>query len=140
MLNGESDYKPKNPVIFFDGICNLCNGFIRFIINRDKRAIFRFGLLQSDKVQELLKTFGPPPFHLSTVVLLDGNQVYTESDAILKILGQLNRHSIFLYCLSTIPKFIRDAVYGFISRNRYRFFGRTESCMIPAQVSEDRFI
>lgn len=70
----------KSPIIFFDGTCNLCNGFIRFVIKHDKRGVLRFGLLQSEKVQELLKPFGMFAIQITTVVLLENDRIYTGSD------------------------------------------------------------
>lgn len=141
MPDGGNDSKfEKHPIIFFDGVCNLCNRVVRFVIRHDVRGIFRFGLLQSEKAQELLKPFGFFAFHLTTIVLLDNNLIYTESDAILKIAKRLHGNVQLLYYFILVPKFIRDAFYRLISRHRFKIFGKRKNCIIPAPESINRFI
>ena len=127
-------------IILFDGVCSLCNGFVQFIIVRDTEKHFLFASLQSTAAQERLnKASITIPGNLSTVVLLDGESVYTQSDAVLRILRHLKGWR-FLYPLIIVPKPLRDIVYAFISRHRYRMFGRREICMVPAPELRDRFL
>lgn len=127
------------PIILFDGICNLCNGFVQFVIKRDKKALFRFGSLQSKAAQKILADKNLPLKNFKTIVLVEGVGVFVQSEAVLKILGRLKGWkwvSVFKY----VPRFIRDFVYGLISRYRYHIFGKKESCMIPTPELKGRFI
>lgn len=127
-------------IIFFDGICNLCNGFVQFVIKRDERNVFRFGSLQSEGVQNLLKRFGSEYHDLTSIVLLDGQNIATESDAVLKIARELRGMWSLLYAFIIVPKIVRDSVYRIVARYRYRFFGKRDSCMIPTPELMDKFI
>jgi predicted DCC family thiol-disulfide oxidoreductase YuxK len=142
MQNGSNDYKLKiKPVIFFDGVCDLCNGFARFILKRDRQKIFRFGLLQSQRANKILKSRGLSGISVATVVLLEKDRIFVESDAVLEIMKRLNREGWhLLYRLKIVPKFMRDFIYRIISRNRYRIFGRRKTCMIPPDDLKDRFV
>ncbi len=127
-------------IILFDGVCNLCNGFVQFVIKNDPNAKFKFGTLQSAKAKELLLANNINAKELSSVVFIANNKVYTQSDAALKIAQNLgfawSLTSVFLI----IPKFIRDAVYKFIAKNRYRWFGKKDQCMIPNANLKSRFL
>lgn len=122
MVSPEHRDSTFHSIILFDGVCNLCNGFVQFVIRRDKHDVFRFGSLQSEKAQELLKPFGSLGIDLTTIVLLEGNRIATESQAVLKISGKLTGGWSLLYWFSIVPKFIRDSLYRFVSRYRYLFF------------------
>ncbi|HTK83038.1 MAG TPA: DCC1-like thiol-disulfide oxidoreductase family protein [Bacteroidota bacterium] len=127
-------------IILFDGVCNLCNGFVQFVIVRDPEKFFRFASLQSTAAQELLKKGSMTiPDNLSTVVLLEGESVYTQSDAVLRILKHLKGWK-YSYVLAIVPKIWRDIVYAVISRYRYRMFGKNEICMVPTPELRDRFL
>jgi predicted DCC family thiol-disulfide oxidoreductase YuxK len=128
------------PVIFFDGICNLCNGFVRFIIKHDKYAKFRFAALQSDFAKQELLTKVISVEELSSVILLTEKGVFTKSTAALKIASQLNGFWKTAYIFIIIPKFIRDFVYDIIAKNRYKWFGKDDHCMLPTQELKDRFL
>ena len=127
-------------IILFDGICNLCNGFVTFVIRRDKRNVFRFGSLQSEVAQKLLKRFGSENYDLTSIVLLDGQNIATESDAVLQIARELGGVWRLLYALIIVPKIVRDSVYRIVARYRYRIFGKRDSCMIPTPELMDKFI
>ena len=129
-----------NGVILFDGVCNLCNSFVQFVINRDTKNIFKFTSLQSGYSKELLNRFGKDSSKLDSVVLYTDNKIYTESTAALKILKPLGGGLQLLYVFIIVPKFLRDFVYRFIARNRYKWFGKKESCMIPTPELKNRFI
>lgn len=129
-----------NGVILFDGVCNLCNSFVQFVIKRDTKNIFKFTSLQSVYSKELLNRFGKDVSILDSVVLYTDNRIYTESTAALKILKQLGGGLQLMYVFIIVPKFLRDSVYRFIARNRYKWFGKNESCMIPTPELKNRFI
>lgn len=126
-------------IILFDGVCNLCNGFVQFVIKRDPHAKFKFAALQSDAAVELLLTHQIDPKELSSVIFIVNNTVYTQSDAALKIAQYLGSAWPLAASLLIIPKFIRNAIYRFIAKNRYRWFGKTEQCMVPNPKFKNRF-
>lgn len=130
----------EKSVILFDGVCNLCNGFVQFILPRDRKNSFLFGSLQSPKVAEMLLPYQYSADSLSTVVLLENNHLYTKSTAVLRIARQLGGAWPLFYGLIIFPPFIRDSLYDFIARNRYRFFGRRDACMIPVGKWKAKFI
>jgi predicted DCC family thiol-disulfide oxidoreductase YuxK len=130
----------SHPIILFDGVCNLCNGFVQFILKRDTKDVFRFGSLQSEQAQLLLKQYAPKTIDLSTVVLLDGGTAATESDAVLLIAKKLGGVWSILYVFIILPKFVRDALYRFVARHRYKIFGQRDSCMIPTPEIQKKFI
>ncbi|MFD1873351.1 thiol-disulfide oxidoreductase DCC family protein [Hymenobacter bucti] len=131
--------------ILFDGVCNLCHGFVQFIIRHDATGQFHFAALQSDVGQALLATHGQP--HLAapaadpdSVVLVEGGHVYTHSTAVLRIAGRLGgiwRAAAVGYLL---PRAWRDALYRYVARHRYRWFGRQESCLLPTPALRARFL
>ena len=127
-------------VILFDGVCNLCNGSVQFILLRDPRGYFQFASLQSDFGQQKMLEFGLDPEKLDTIILIENNQVYTHSTAPLRIARKLSGLWPMLYAFSIIPKFIRDRIYAWIARNRYRWFGKQESCMLPQPEWRGRFL
>lgn len=131
----------SNPVILFDGVCNLCNGTVRFIIKRDKTRHFRFGSLQSEAGRRLMEQrFPGTADRLDSIVLIEGDRTYTHSDAVLRILRRLGPGWAFLSLLRVIPRFFRDFVYRRIAGNRYRWFGKQETCMVPSPELKFLFI
>lgn len=120
----------KHPVIFFDGLCNLCNGAVQFIIKRDKKEVFRFASLQSGYAKEQLRGFNIQKDKPTSIVLLEDGQVFTESTAALKIAKRLAFWS-WVYVFIIVPAAIRDAVYRWIANNRYKWFGKKEKCWLP---------
>ena len=129
-----------HPILLFDGVCNLCNGFVQFVIKRDKKAVFRFAALQSDLGKELSATAGLPAHSMDTVVLYENNRFYTHSDVGLRVARRLNGLWPLAYALVIIPKFIRDGIYNLVAKNRYRWFGKRESCMVPTPELRSRFL
>jgi predicted DCC family thiol-disulfide oxidoreductase YuxK len=125
--------------VLFDGVCNVCNGLVQFIIKRDPGALFQFASLQSDEAQQLLDVYQQPS-SLDSIVLLHKGKVYTESTAILQICRKLTGLWKLLYALIVIPKPIRNGLYRWFARNRYRWFGQQESCMIPTPEIRQRFL
>ncbi len=130
----------EHPVLLFDGVCNLCNGAVQFIIKRDTDAQFRFASLQSDAGQALLNQHDLPTEDFDTMVYIEGDAVYTKSTAGLRIARRLSGLWPLLYAFIVIPRPLRDAVYGIIVRNRYRWFGRRDECMIPSPDLQSRFL
>ena len=138
---GTSSKVDKDAIIFFDGVCNLCNGAINFIIDRDRKGTFKFAPLQSEFAKKRLRQSKIDPLKLDTIVLLEprGN-VSVKSTAALRIARNLSGAWPLLYGFVIIPKFIRDAVYNLIANNRYKWFGRTDQCRVPTPELLNRFI
>lgn len=128
------------PILLFDGVCNLCNGFVQFIILRDPKAIFRFAALQSEVGQQLLQTAQMPTQEINTVVLYESGKFYTHSDVGLRVARHLGGWWTLFIILKIIPKLLRDRIYNWVARNRYRWFGKQESCMIPKPELKARFL
>lgn len=125
-------------IVLFDGVCNLCNGVVQFIITEDKAGVFQFASQQSEIGQALLEAHQLPA--MNTVVLIDGVKVYTRSDAVLEIMKRLPTPWSWLGGLKIIPNFLRDAVYKLIARYRYNIFGRREACWLPTPELRARFL
>jgi len=130
----------KQAIIFFDGVCNLCNGFVQFVIERDKENYFRFSSLQAEAARPYLENCGISPKELGSVVLYENGKCFTRSAAALRILKRLSGGWPALFGFIIIPRFIRDLVYDFIARNRYRWFGKQESCWLPTPELKSRFL
>jgi predicted DCC family thiol-disulfide oxidoreductase YuxK len=127
-------------VIVFDGVCNLCNAGIDFIIRRDRAARFTFASSQSSAGQELLIRAGLDPIDADTIVLFDEGEVWLRSSAVLRIARQLGRPWRWAYHLRLIPRFLRDPVYGLVAATRYRVFGKRETCRLPTAAERSRFL
>ena len=128
------------PLVLFDGVCNLCSGSVQFIIKRDPQMRFRFASLQSPTGQQLLKKFNLSHTAMHSIVLVTNNHYAERSDAALEIARHLSGGWPLFYFFKIIPRFIRDAVYNLIARNRYRFFGKKDACWIPTPDLKSRFI
>lgn len=129
-----------HPIIFFDGVCNLCQGAIQFIIVRDPKDHFKFASLQSKYAKEKLLPFNVDPAIGDSIVLLENGKVYEHSTAALRIAKGLNGLWPLLYAFIIVPKFIRDGVYRWIAKNRYRWFGKSESCWVPTPALKSKFL
>jgi predicted DCC family thiol-disulfide oxidoreductase YuxK len=140
-------YQPANlsthqfhPVILFDGVCNLCNGFVQFVIARDPEARFRFASLQSNAAGALLNgriQNGPVP---DSVWLVEDGRIYTQSTAALRVARGLGFPWNLSYGFIIVPKPLRDAVYDWVASNRYAWFGKRDVCMVPTPDLRDRFL
>lgn len=130
----------NNSIILFDGVCNLCSGTVRFIIKRDQKNKFRFASLQGNFGQSTLSKYGLSNTDLNSFLLLQDGILYSRSTGALKVARSLSGGWPLLYACIIIPKFVRDAVYDFIAANRYRWFGKNESCRLPAPKQESLFI
>lgn len=121
----------SHPVILFDGICNLCTSSVQFVIKHDTRHIFRFASLQGKKGQQLLQANAMHVTDLNSFILYENGKIYTRSSAALRVSKKLNGLWPLLYLFIIVPPFIRNSVYNFISKNRYRWFGKKEICWLP---------
>lgn len=130
----------NSPILLFDGVCNLCNASVQWVIRRDPQGIFRFAPLQSETGQSLLRQSGLSSEHFDTVVLVDGDRIFTRSDAALEIARRLGGLWSLLAVFRWVPRPVRNAVYDWIARHRYRWFGKTEACMIPRPEWKKRFV
>lgn len=128
------------PILLFDGVCNLCNGLVVFIIRRDKNARIKFTPLQSPAGETILIGHSLAFREMNSIVLLDGSKLYKKSSAVLHLLKTLGGGWCLFYGFIIIPGFIRDFFYDLIAKNRYRIFGKTDVCMVPSPDFSDRFI
>ena len=138
------DQPDQQQIILFDGLCNLCSGWVRFVARRDKKNRFRFAALQSAAGQRLTEPYG---LNISsaktagqTIVLIGHRRVFVRSRAVLEILRQLSGLWPLCYVLVLIPSVLRDGLYRFIARNRYRWWGKKEVCMVPTAALQKKFL
>jgi len=127
-------------VVLFDGVCNLCNGFVQFVIPRDPLGHVRFAALQSEAARRLMAQAGVTPGGADSIVLVEGQHAFVRSDAALRIARQLRFPWPILYGLVVVPRPLRDWVYDIVARHRYHWFGRREVCMVPGPETRDRFL
>ena len=130
----------SKPIILFDGICNLCDGAVKFVIKHDPENQFLFASLQSEAGQRLLKQYKLPVENFNSFILIQDEKVYSKSTGALKVARQIKGVWSWLYIFIIIPSFIRDAVYAWIAQNRYKWFGKKEACMIPTPELKARFL
>ncbi len=128
------------PVVLFDGVCNLCNNSVIFIIKRDAKSKLKFASLQSEYGVEQMKKFNLHPSALNSVLLVKDNRLFQKSSAALEIASMLNGIWPILYVFKIVPRFLRDFIYDWIAHNRYRWFGKKEECMIPTPEMRARFV
>ena len=128
------------PILLFDGVCNLCNNSVQFIIKRDTQAKIRFASLQSEVGQQLLQQQGYPQEDFDTAILIDKGKVYDRSSVGLQVVRKLDGLWPLFYIFIILPKPIRDIIYNWIAKNRYKWFGKEESCMMPSPDLRSRFI
>jgi predicted DCC family thiol-disulfide oxidoreductase YuxK len=123
-------------IVLFDGVCNLCNGLVQFILPRDPAGRFRFASLQSDAARRLLKGDAP----VETIVLIEEGKTYVKSAAALRIARRLRFPWPLLYALTVVPRGLRDIVYDWVARHRYVWFGKRDVCMVPSPQWRGRFM
>jgi predicted DCC family thiol-disulfide oxidoreductase YuxK len=128
----------QKPIIFFDGICHLCNGFVDTIIRLDQKAQFQFAPLQGETAKKTLTS--EERIHLETVILLENGQKYHRSDAILKILMKLGGLWRIFALGYLLPPFLRDALYAWVAHHRYAWFGQRDFCRLPEPHEKDRLL
>ena len=129
----------KNAIILFDGVCNLCNASVRFVIARDRSDRFRFATLQSEAGRSLAAHYTLPT-DLRTFFLIDDGQAYEKSAAWLRIIRLLGMPWLTLYYLVIVPRPVRDWVYDFVGRIRYQWFGKLDQCPLPAPDWQKKFL
>lgn len=130
----------SGPVLLFDGVCNLCNKLVIFIIRKDRLAKIRFAALQSETGKEILKAHNLPDKDIDSVVYISGHTIFLKSSAVLHLLKDVGNGWNLFFGLIIIPRFIRDFFYDLIARTRYRIFGKKSVCMMPSPEIADRFI
>ena len=130
----------KKIILFFDGVCNLCSGWVDFIIKFDTKNNIKFCALQSDVAKQILLKNSIDKSEMHTVILLVNDVVYTKSTAAIKLLNELGGAWKLFNVFLLIPKFIRDFFYSIIAKNRYRFFGKRTSCYMPSDKDISKFI
>ena len=139
------DKEPRLPsvtggVVLFDGVCNLCNAFVQFIIARDPGRHFKFGALTSDAGRLLMVHAGVTPGAQDSLVLIETGSAFLRSAAALRVVRRLTFPWPLFYALIVVPRPVRDWAYDFIARHRYQWFGRREACMLPGPATQDRFL
>ncbi|MGG1660339.1 thiol-disulfide oxidoreductase DCC family protein [Brevibacillus sp. NRS-1366] len=139
--------KPSNPlshpahILLFDGVCHLCHGAVQFILQRDPTGQIHFASLQSEKGRELLAFYEYPQNEMQSVIFITNGKLYTKSDAVLRVGRKLNSAWPVLSRVAlVIPRHFRDVVYDWIARNRYRWMGKAEQCMLPTPQIKSRFL
>lgn len=138
--NSQIEPDQEQAIIFFDGICNLCNGAVQFIIKRDPHAYFKFASLQSSMALEMLPGYGVDPLGLESILLLENGKLFKKSSAALRISQKLSGIWPVLVVLKIIPPPIRNFVYDWIAKNRYQWFGKRDECMVPTPEMNARFL
>ncbi|SEQ55373.1 thiol-disulfide oxidoreductase DCC family protein [Piscibacillus halophilus] len=126
-------------IILFDGVCNLCNGIVQFILKRDQHDHFQFSSLQSNTSQNVLKQYHLS-HNLETFVYVYQNKAFTKSSAALRVFRDLGGLWKLLYALIIVPKFMRDPIYNWIAKNRYKWFGKRNECMLPRPEYKHKFL
>ncbi|GCC53342.1 thiol-disulfide oxidoreductase DCC family protein [Chryseotalea sanaruensis] len=129
----------EKSIILFDGVCNLCSGAVQFILKRDAKKKFVFASLQSEIGKNLLLKYKVTTT-VETIILIQDNKWFSQSEAALEIARSLSGVWPLLYAFKIVPRFIRDGIYNWISSNRYRFFGKKDACMIPSPEWKNRFL
>lgn len=129
-------------IILFDGVCNLCNGAVKFMIARDPKGVFKFASLQSEVGQKLLAEYDLLDKNIDSIVLIINKKAHCHSGAALRIARRLRGLWPLLYIFMLVPYFIRDWVYRWIARNRYKWFGKQaeDACLMPTKALKERLL
>ena len=127
-------------LVLFDGVCNLCSGFVQFVIARDPGGRFHFGALQSAAARRVLELHDAPDPLPDAMVLVEDGHLYTRSTAVLRVARYLTFPWPLAFALLVVPRVLRDWVYTLVARRRYRWFGRRDHCMVPTPDLRSRFI
>ncbi len=126
-------------IILFDGVCNYCNAMVNLAIRTDKKAAIKFATLQSETGRHLKSKYDIPP-EIDSVIFIENGKVHTYSDAAIRTARYFRWPAKMIYGLIIIPKFIREPIYKWIAKNRYKWFGKREECMVPTQDARERFL
>ncbi|WP_440117412.1 thiol-disulfide oxidoreductase DCC family protein [Paenibacillus sp. QZ-Y1] len=140
MTVNQKDVHQGHPIVLVDGVCHFCQGLTKWIIKRDPEGIYHFASLQSDVAKALLEKGNLSTDRMDTFVLIEDGKYYTRSTAALRLAKGLKFPFPLLYIFIIVPKFIRNAFYNMVARNRYRWFGKDEACMLPTPEIKDRFL
>ncbi len=132
--------KIQHKIILFDGVCNLCNTSVAFVIKRDIKDVFQFAALQDEAGKLLLEKHAIDSSETDSIILVDGEKAYTKSTAALQIAKNLGGAYPLLYAFMIVPKFFRNWVYDYVAKNRYKWFGKIDSCMIPSPELRSKFL
>jgi predicted DCC family thiol-disulfide oxidoreductase YuxK len=127
-------------IILFDGVCNFCNYWVNFVLKRDHKNLFLFAALQSKAGQELLTKFNLSTTDFDTFILINGDTFQAKSDAAISIAVNLSGWPKVLFIGKIIPRFIRNCIYDLIAKNRYKIFGKRDSCRIPTKEEKEKFL
>ena len=127
-------------VILFDGICNLCNGAVNWVIDHDKRNKFKFASLQSDYGKLIIDKSGLKNDYLNTIVLVDEDRIYLRATAVLRVLKEIGGFYSLLYIFNVIPSPILNFFYNIVAKYRYRWFGKRDTCRMPDDLNKGQFI
>lgn len=130
----------NHPIVLFDGVCNFCEGRVRFIIDHDPHGTFRFASLQSDYGRALAEQYNTDASELNTMMLVEDGRLFKRSTAALRVARRLGFPWSLAWVFAIVPRPVRDAVYDFVANNRYRWFGKKEQCMIPTPEIRQRFL
>ena len=132
---------PYKKIILFDGVCNLCDSAVQFVIQHDKKDVFRFVALQSELGQEILKHIGINPKNIDSIILYEpGVAYYYKSQAALEIAKSLGGFFHFGTIFRIIPTGISNKLYDYIAKNRYKWYGKKESCILPTTALQEKFL
>ncbi|MEP7042785.1 MAG: thiol-disulfide oxidoreductase DCC family protein [Dokdonella sp.] len=140
MRNESTMVDVDKPILVFDGVCLLCSRWVRFILRHDRAARYRFATMQSVIGQSLLRQHGLDPHDPNSLLLVEDGQATTDSDAILRVLTGFGGLYRAWSVLRLLPRALRDPVYRWLARNRYRWFGRSETCWLPEPAHTERFL
>jgi predicted DCC family thiol-disulfide oxidoreductase YuxK len=135
-----NEVQPGTCVVLFDGVCNLCNGWVRFVLHRDPHMRFRIASLQSKFGADVLQRHGLSVDYLGSILLLEDGELFAKSDAVLRILRKLRWPWPLLSGFVVVPRGVRDLVYDWVAGNRYRWFGKRDACMLPRPEDAARFL
>jgi len=135
------DLPDNKKIILFDGVCNLCNSSVQFIIRHDTKDVFRFVAIQSEKGQEIINYIGVDLSKVDSIILyIPKVAYYIKADAALVITQDLNWYFSVFYYLKFVPKFIKNGIYDVIAKNRYKWYGKKEYCMVPTPEIAAKFL
>ena len=131
----------SHSILVFDGVCVLCSHWVSFVLRHDRHALYQFAAMQTSTGRKLLIEHGLDPEDPRSFLLLDQGRSYTDTDAIVRVLRSFGgRWKMVSALLAIVPRFIRDPLYRWTARNRYRLFGRHDVCIVPSAQSSDRFL
>lgn len=130
----------KPNVILFDGVCNLCSGFVQFVLKNEEQKNILFASLQSKAAQVILRENGLPSHEMNTIVFIENEKIYTKSKAVLKIMDHMKYPWKSMVILKVFPSELSDYIYDLIAKHRYRILGKKDTCWIPTQELKARFL